>query len=292
MGKNKCFLICGGDLRQVKLANVMCEDGYKVLCYGLDGAAEIHCDIAIMDNLQVAMDKADVIILPLPCIIDEFFINMPLCNEKLKVDQFISYLKEGQIVIGGKVSDDFKASCKQNNIQIIDYFDREEMAILNSIPTVEGALQLAMEEIPITIHNSKSLVLGYGRIGKLLSATLKSLGSIVSVEARSQKDLAWIKAHSYTGIPLAELKHHIGSFDVIFNTVPARILDAKILQEVKKDVLIIDLASKPGGVDFNVASKLSVNVIWALSLPGKVAPITSAMIIKDTVLNIISELEV
>lgn len=291
MGNNYCFLICGGDLRQVMLANVLSEDGYKVLCYGIDGA-DLDCNVTLMDDLQKAIERADVIILPLPCIVDEIFINMPLSNEKMKVDQFISYLKEGQIVVGGKVSDDFKSQCAEYNIKLIDYFEREELVIMNVIPTVEGAIQIAMESIPITIHGSKSLVLGYGRIGKMLSSALKNLGSHVSVEARSQKDLAWIKANLYEGIPLPELKKHIGAFDIIFNTVPAKILDTKILQEVKKEALIIDLASKPGGIDFNAASKLNLNVIWALSLPGKVAPITSAKIIKETVLNIISELEV
>lgn len=291
MGKNKCFLICGGDLRQVKLASALSDDGYKVSCYGLEGV-ELSGNISLMDDLPAAIEKADVIILPLPCVIDEFFINMPLSNEKLKIDQFISYLKYGQIVVGGMISDDFIARCKEHNIHLIDYFCREELVIRNTIPTVEGALQIAMEEMPITIHDSNSLVLGYGRIGKMLSSALKNLGSHVSVEARSQQDLAWINANAYHGIPLADLIQHVGSFDIIFNTVPYKLLDAKILKEVKKDVLIIDLASKPGGVDFNTASKLGVNVIWALSLPGKVAPITSAMIIKDTVLNIITELEV
>ena len=36
--------------------------------------------------------------------------------------------------------------------------------------------------------------------------------------------------------------------DLIFNTVPALIIDASVLTQVPYDVVIIDLASKPGGV--------------------------------------------
>ena len=47
-----------------------------------------------------------------------------------------------------------------------------------------------------------------------------------------------------------------------------------------------------GGVDFEAAKEAGVKVIWALSLPGKTAPITAGKIIKDTILNILNELEV
>ena len=63
-----------------------------------------------------------------------------------------------------------------------------------------------------------------------------------------------------------------------------------VLKRIKKDTLIIDLASRPGGVDFSAAKELGLRVIWALSLPGKIAPVTSGAIIKDTVMNIIKEM--
>ena len=83
-----------------------------------------------------------------------------------------------------------------------------------------------------------------------------------------------------------------GDFDVIFNTVPAEVLDRNVLEQIPDDTLIIDLASKPGGVDFSAAKELGKKVIWALSLPGKTAPITSGRIIKETILNMLCEMEV
>ena len=121
---------------------------------------------------------------------------------------------------------------------------------------------------------------------------LAGIGADVYVEARKFADLAWIDAYGYKGIHLSGLAEHIGSFDVIFNTIPTRILDEKLLGRVSPETLIVDLASKPGGVDLAAAQRLGVNVIWALSLPGKVAPKTAGNIIKDTILNMIHEMEV
>ncbi|MGE5328655.1 MAG: NAD(P)-dependent oxidoreductase, partial [Deltaproteobacteria bacterium] len=165
----------------------------------------------------------------------------------------------------------------------------EEMSVLNAIPTAEGAIQLALEEMPITLHDSKALVLGYGRIGKVLSKMLHGIGAKVYVAARKYSDLAWIEANGYTPIRMSDFSVWLNEFDVIFNTVPHVILDAKELQNIKMNALIVDLASKPGGINFEKAKEIGLKAIWALSLPGKVAPVTAAKYIKDTIYNIISE---
>ena len=164
--------------------------------------------------------------------------------------------------------------------------------IPNAVPTAEGAIEIAIAETPFTIHGSKSLVLGYGKIGKILSKDLYALGAQTYVEARKYADLAMIEGHGYEPLPLDNLKDHIHDFDIIFNTIPSLILDDEILAKVKKDALIIDLASKPGGIDFDAAKSYGLKVIWALSLPGKIAPVSSGAIIKDTIMNIIKELGV
>ncbi len=162
----------------------------------------------------------------------------------------------------------------------------------NAVPTAEGAIKIAIEETPFSLHGSKCLVLGYGRVGKILARMLQGIGANVWVEARKYADLAMIEGHGYEPLSLNEVKNYIDEFDVIFNTVPSLILDETMLRGVRSDTLIIDLASKPGGVDFNAAKLTGIRVIWALSLPGKISPVTSGMIIKDTIMNIINELEV
>ena len=137
----------------------------------------------------------------------------------------------------------------------------------------------------ITLHGSKCLVLGFGRCGKVLANMLKGIGAKLSVEARSQADLAYIESYGYRPVALGELYECIDQYDFIFNTIPTMVLDEMKLRNMQQDCIIIELASKPGGVDFCVAKRLGIKVIDAQSLPGKVAPKTAAKIIFDTILN-------
>ena len=148
-----------------------------------------------------------------------------------------------------------------------------------------------MEETQKTVHGTKTLVMGFGRVGKVLAKMLHGIGAEVSCEARKDEDIAWIKAYGYEPIRLEELNDNLGKYDIIINTIPFQILDKERLELLKKDVVIIDLASNPGGVDRKIAREKGLKVIWALSLPGKVAPLTSAEFIKETLYHILIELE-
>ena len=221
--------ILGGDLRQVYLARLLSEDGWKVITWGLekgggDGGAPL--DQALAGN---------ILLLPMPV------------------------------------------------------YNREETQVANAVPTAEGALQLAMESTDRTLHGSRCLIIGYGRIGRLLADRLLALGAEVTVSARKYGDLAWIEAWGYRGVQTGALTGQLDRFDLIFNTAPALILDGTRLREAREDCVIIDLASAPGGVDLEAAKRLSRRAIPAPGLPGKVAPRTAAAAIRDSVYHILKE---
>lgn len=153
-------------------------------------------------------------------------------------------------------------------------------------------MQYAMENSEITLHGSKCIVLGFGRCGKVLAQMLKGIGADLSVEARSLSDLAYIESYGYRPIALRDLTNFIGEYDFIFNTIPSIILDQKKLMKLKKDCLLIELASKPGGIDLEATKRLGIRVVDGQSLPGKVAPETAAKIIFDTILNAYSDMGV
>ena len=279
--------IIGGDLRQLTAAELMAKDGYEVYLYGFENA-----DTVMKDNITdmgKALD-AEAVVLPVPVSFDGEYVNMPFAKDKLTVRKLIEGLNPSAMVFGGQLKPEMVIGLGKRGIKYCDYLKREELAIRNAVPTAEGAIEIAIAETPITLHGSRCLVTGYGRIGKILSKMLYGMGAHVSVEARKYADLAMIEGHGYEAMSLGELSHHVNEFDIIFNTVPAMIFDRKILSEMRKNTLIIDLASKPGGVDFDAAKEMGVRVIWALSLPGKVAPVTSGTIIKDTIMNIIDEM--
>ena len=132
--------------------------------------------------------------------------------------------------------------------------------------------------------------MGFVRIGKVLAKRLDGIGAKVACEARKTTDLAWIKAYGYEPINLIELKEKIHKYDIIINTIPFIVLDKEMLKEVKEDALIIDLASNPGGVDRVAIKELGIKFNWALSLPGKVSPVTSAEFMKETLINMFKEI--
>lgn len=282
----KTVSVIGGDLRQLTIARMLIADGYDVVIYGF--TKNINTNGIISAELDDALDR-DIIILPVPVSFNGTTINMPFSEETLTIDELISGINPVSVVFGGRISTDLSSKLCERGITHRDYMARDELAIRNAVPTAEGAIELAISETPITIHGSRCLVLGYGKVGKILARSLYGLGANTYVQARKYADLAMIESHGCHPLTMNEAKTHISDFDIIFNTIPALVLDSDILSRISKDALIIDLASRPGGVDFEAAKQLGVRVIWALSLPGRVAPVTAGIIIKDTITNILSE---
>lgn len=288
---NKKFTIIGGDLRSVKLANALQEEGNRVYIYGFDKAG-FKLGMEESEALELAIDQSDVIIGPIPCSNDDETIHTPFFSGKIPINEVFKTMNKNQLFMAGRISDKIIHLSQIFNVYYVDLLEREEMSVLNAIPTAEGAIQVAMEEMPITLHDCNALVLGFGRIGKILGKMLQGIGAKVYVEARKYSDIAWIKSYSYHPVYLQDLKEVLPTMDVVFNTIPHMILDMELLKSLKKDCLLIDLASKPGGVDFERAKILGIKTIWALSLPGKVAPVTAAGFIKETIYNILEELGV
>ncbi len=294
MNKPITFSFIGGDLRQMRAAAMLASEGFYIRIFGIDmPLGNMPKNIIPSTSAEDCARAADAIVLPLPYSSDGgIHINSPLFNSPIECSSIFSSAGEDTIIFAGKIDNALEKLAGETISRVIDYAKREEFAIMNAIPTAEGAISIAMNNTPYMLKDSNCLVIGYGRIGKILSARLLSLGAKVTATARKYRDLAWISANGCIPAKTNEVFEIAGEYDIIFNTVPQRILDFRALSATKKDVLIIDLASKPGGVDFDVAEALERRVIWALSLPGKIAPDTAGKIIKDTLLNILEELGV
>lgn len=286
----KRYGVLGGDLRSIKLAELIEEEGNHVNIYGFDNVG-IDINFKEIKSIDEFIENSDIIVGPLPCSYDKETFNAPYHSGKIYIKEILKKIKDKQLFIAGKLGDEIVKFASLNNLRFFDLLEREEMTVLNAIPTAEGAIQIAMEEMPVTIHGSKAFVLGFGRVGETLAKMLNGIGAKTYVAARKHSDFAWIKSYGYSAVPINELGEHIKDADVIFNTIPHLILGKDILKRVRKDCLIIDLASNPGGVDFEKAEEYNIKTKWALSLPGKVAPLTAAGILKDTINNIVKEQE-
>lgn len=288
MDTKRTFAVVGGDMRQAHLAELLAADGHTVHAYALEKYTFSPAVIRAFD-FQELTSRIDCVILPLPIAGEAGTLNTPLSLNTYLLEEIFNLFPTGQTVVAGKVDHELFARAGHNGVRLYDYLEREEFSVANAIPSAEGAIQLAMEELPITLHGAETLVLGFGRIGKLLARYLQCFGAQVTVTARKYGDLAWIEAFGYHAVATQDISGTLHEYDLIFNTIPHEILTEARLAELKESCLCIDLASKPGGIDFAAAKKLGVHAIWELSLPGKVAPVTAGKIMKQTVYNIMNE---
>lgn len=282
------FAVVGGDMRQAKLAELLAADGHPVSTFAID-KIRLEGSVQQKTQLREAVTDADCVVLPLPVNSREGMLNAPLCDGLYTTREVLSALGREQLVCAGRIDEATTIASELLGLTLIDYLCREELAVANAVAAAEGAVQLIMEETPITVCASSCLVLGFGRIGKLLCHRLRGLGARVTATARSYADLAWIKAYGYDALETDHIDASLHMYDVVVNTVPTRVLGENRLVRLKKGCLCLDLASKPGGMDFSAASKLGVKAVWALSLPGEVAPVSSGAMIRDTIYNILKE---
>lgn len=280
------FSIIGGDMRSVMLYKLLKEKGYEVHTFALDllGNTLDRCY-----NLQEAFSISNVLIFPIPFSIEkELYLNAPFHSEKIEISNIDKNLRESNfngIITGGNIP--FMIKC--SNKTCVDLLERNDLAILNSVPTAEGALQIAMEELPYTIRGTSALVCGMGRVGSTLARLLKNVGADVTVVARKSKDFAICEAEGLEYTNYDNLPNILSSKRLIFNTVPALIFNAEILKFISSETILIDLASMPGGVAFEEAKSKNIRTIHALSLPGKVAPKSAAEIMQKVIFNILDE---
>ena len=167
------------------------------------------------------------------------------------------------------------------------YARREEYQIAIARLTAEGAIALLRPETGLS--GAHILLLGYGRIARLLARELQKAGALVTAAARSGEQRAWAEAESIEALPLDALSGALDRFDVIIGTIPAPVLPRALLQQLPGGALIIDLASLPGGTDFAAAEELGLHAEHALALPGRCAPQTAGALIAQTVLAILEE---
>lgn len=284
----KAITVIGGDLRIVKLIEMLDQDGYKVYTYALENSEELLYmeSVEMCPTLEEAISKSQVIVGPVPLSSDRKRLSTPFGRNSVEIEEFVKALK-GKYLIAGNIG--IKEELDSNNIQFTDLLKREEFSVLNTIATAEGTIQIAMEETQRTVHGTNVLVMGFGRIGKVLAKMLNGIGAKVYCEARKDEDISWIKAYGYNPVHLNDIDQNLGKFDIIINTIPFQLLVGERLDLIKKEAIIIDLASNPGGIDRKAAREKGLKVIWALSLPAKVAPLTSAEFIKETLYHVLDE---
>jgi S-adenosyl-L-homocysteine hydrolase, NAD binding domain len=274
----KTIAVLGGDRRMALLARLLAEDGHPVRTWGL--AAFGMEDTALEEAAQ-----ADRVVLPVPLSRGK---NLNCTAAALPLCGLFALLRPEQRLYAGGVKAADREAAAEFGLTLTDYLSREELAVRNGVPTAEGAIEAAMAATDVTLCGTPCLVIGFGRIGKLLAHRLRGLGAEVTVSARRLDDLAWIDAFGYRGLRTNRLAGRLGSFRVVFNTVPHIVLTEELLRELPRECVLLELASQPG-FDRAAAEARGLKCIAAPGLPGRAAPETAARAIKLTLEKIWEE---
>ena len=247
------FLVLGEEARQKYLAEMLREQGHEVM---------------VAESYQPGYH--DVILLPVPQSAQYFENNY-------------QKFQKGQTVFGCQIPDNRIKDCEAGGIRVVDYMKAEGMADRNAVSTAEGAIAEALQEGCVSIQGSRCLVVGYGTCGSVLASKLGQWKAHVTVMDRKEKKREAARSFGFEAVSFEDPKEHMGMYDIVFNTVPAPVLTEDFLGAVKPDVTVIDLASKPGGVDFDYCRKKGIRAKLCLGLPGKYAPKSAAGILMEVI---------
>ena len=265
-----------GDTRQIYLANLFAKNLWHVYTYDIDSPVLDKTCIKCI-SIESALNHSDIVVFP-------FKIELIDNNILSK----LSNLLENKIIFAGNIPFYLTNSFSEKNIKYYDFFKVDYVTRLNAIATAEGCIMEAIKSSKFNLHNNHSLVIGYGNCAQVLANKLKNLDSLVTITCRNSYQGACAISAGMKYLPLKQLTKHIHEYLFIFNTVPAKILSKKVLDNTNIDAFIIDIAPLNCGIDLEYAKMMNLNAVNIPGIPGKVSPISSAYILYDYILNVLS----
>ncbi|MCM3787524.1 dipicolinate synthase subunit DpsA [Domibacillus indicus] len=280
-------LIYGGDARQIEMGRLLMERGIHVYMAGFDQAKKELSGAQVLKPEDVSYQLMDLFILPVSGVKKGGVVDAPFSSKPLFMTKEIAEsLSPNCIIVSGIETPALKSIVDRDILYI---FDREDAAVLNSIPTAEGTLMIAMQKTDHTIHGANVMVIGLGRVGITTARLFHQAGAHVTAAVRETGKFARAKEMSLYPFYMESMKEEIKRADIVINTVPDMVLTKEILEQMKPGSLVIDLASEPGGTDFEAAQKAGIEAIHALGLPGKVAPKTAGEILAHVLWDAVKE---
>ena len=267
------FAVIGGDRRQIFAAKHLRERGYQ---------AELFMHSAGKPYNVLKEIKAHAYLLPIPLTRDGKTIFAPESEKKIEISAFLAETPQDSLLFAG-------GTAGFSDKRLIDYGKSEMFALYNAVPTAEGALLLAMQNLDAVICGMRVCVLGFGKVGRQTAALFHAVGADVTVFARREEARAEARECGFHARPFEKLSETADHYRLWLNTIPSKIVDTHILSHMADNVLYIELASMPYGIDLAEAAVHGVRVIEAGGLPGRFFPETAGYAVCDAVLNLMKK---
>ncbi|MBQ5445209.1 MAG: hypothetical protein IIT48_00830 [Lachnospiraceae bacterium] len=267
INRNDQIMIIGGDKRQYYLFRELDIRKYNVFSTMIPG---------LPDSDFIGLSSfIHTYILPIPYSKDKHIIYGDKC--KITLDEFFYIVEDGVNIIGGGFDDKFIANCKKKNIQYYDLLKDNIYSRTNCIGTAESSISQAILNSPLNLSESSCLVTGFGKCGSEIAKLLKGFTKQITICERNKSKSSEIISLGYKHIYFSELKDCITEYKFIFNTVPSLVLTHSIIENACSDAVITDIASAPGGTDFEYCKVRDITANLYSSLPGRFSPKACAL---------------
>ncbi|WP_232697090.1 dipicolinate synthase subunit DpsA [Brevibacillus daliensis] len=287
-GKHVAFV--GGDARQLEVIKKCIQLDATVTLVGFDNLESNFTGATKKPFTCDVLKDADALILPIVGTDDKGFIESIFSTKTMQVTkEHAQALRKDCVVYTGMAKPYLKQLLREHDVSLVELLNRDDVAIYNSIPTVEGALMVTIQNTDVTIHGSEVIVLGLGRVGMSLARVLHALGARVKVGVKRPEHIARSNEMGIQAFDLDDFKSQVTNVNMIFNTIPALVITAEIIAQMPQSAFILDIASRPGGTDFRYAERRGIKAVLAPSLPGIVAPKTAGQIIARTLSRLLAE---
>lgn len=280
--------ILGGDRRTACMAPILAEKGYRVICFRtveISYSQAAKARISFTDSLREALDSAPVIIGGIPFMKSDFLYCEAKSDAAISIAEIQRSIHKQHKIFAGVIPESFRRICEEREICCHDFMADEPMTLYNAVSTAEGAILEALLHKNTNLHMSNTLVLGYGRCGKVLADRLNGLHACVTVCSNDEKELALAHTLGFETLHLSKLRQNIQCYEYLFNTIPACVLNQKCLEKISRDAIVIDIASNQAGADYEAAKHCNVNIHFCPGLPGKYAGESCAKNLTEYVIN-------
>jgi dipicolinate synthase subunit A len=282
--------VIGGDARQLEVIKKLSELDARIILIGFDQLGSSFPGTFKEDFDDFDPKNLDAIILPVSGASEDGKIQSIFTSKDLYLNEnFISKTMPNSVIYSGIGTNFLVQIADKTKRKLINLLDRDDVAIYNSIPTVEGVLLLTIQNTDFTIHGSNVIILGLGRCGLSLARVFHAIGAKVKVGVRKTEYMARITEMGIEPFHLDQLKQEVSNVDICINTIPHQIITSEVIAQMPHHTTIIDIASKPGGTDFKFAERRGINALLAPGLPGIVAPKTAGKILANVLTQLLSK---
>jgi dipicolinate synthase subunit A len=266
--------ILGGDGRETEMASLAVDAGASVRLFGTP-PSDRH-NVTRVASLAQALDGARIAILPVPYPGADGALYAPFAEAPIHITAGdLSAMAAEAHVITGKSDAFLDAAAEKARVMVHEYEHDTDLMLLRAPAIAEGAIRVAIEHSPVTVHSAQIGLVGFGRIGSALTRSLIALNANVHVFARRDEARAGAYALGAEPHPFDAIPQVFPQLEILYNSAPAAVVDAAALAHLRRGCLVVDLAAPPGGIDLEAARERGLNTIWARGL-GASAPRTVA----------------